>query len=64
LTGNGAYLHSLSTWRAIIDWLRMQDDDFRKQHSDEIEAKLDQAPADQSIVRMSFGDNVFQSSLN
>jgi hypothetical protein len=52
------------TWREIIEWLRMHDDDVRHRHADEIEARLDLTPADQALVRMRFGDDICLRSVN
>ena len=52
------------TWRAIIDWLRSRDIAYSRQHANEIEAKLDETPADQPMVTMSLNDDIFLRSVN
>jgi hypothetical protein len=52
------------TWRAIIDALRATNIPYKRQHANEIEAKLDETPADQTLVRMSFGDDIYLRSVN
>jgi hypothetical protein len=54
------------TWRAIIDWLRAQDGtiSYYRQHAAELEARLDETPADEALVRLNLRDDLFLRSVN
>jgi hypothetical protein len=52
------------TWRAIIDWLRTQDIGYCQQHATDLERRLDETPADQTMVHMNLNDDVFLRSVN